>query len=117
MHWYTPLMLASAAATVGAPVAVQAEGPAFNCSTLQGDVGKLICSDAALAALDRKLDALYKAALAKALAGSLVRQIRQEQRGRYGGQNVSLVHQADTLTLDWLDTRTGHTDKWQRTTR
>lgn len=38
-------------------------------------------------------------------------------KGRYEGQNVSLGYQVDTLTLEWLDTDTGNTDKWQCTTR
>lgn len=87
MHWYTPLVLASVAAAVSAPMAAQAEGPTFNCSTAQGDVETLICNDAALAALDRKLDAVYKAALAKAHAGPLVRQLRQEQSGWMKGRD------------------------------
>jgi uncharacterized protein YecT (DUF1311 family) len=215
MHWDTLTMLGLVAAAAAAPMAVQAEGPTFDCGAAKADVETLICSDAALAALDRKLDAVYKAALAKAHAGPLVRQLRQEQRGwtkgrddcwkangqdtwitatwtvntvrncvdaqyrlrtselqavwrllpprtlsfacqgepakevvanlfdtdpptlrlergdqtktlwrvgvagkgRYEGQNISLVYQLDTLKLEWLDTDTGKTDKWQCTTR
>jgi uncharacterized protein len=214
MRWDSLTVLGLLVAAVGAPMAVQAEGPTFDCSTVKADVERLICSDAALAALDRKLDAVYNAALAKAGAGPLVRQLRQEQRGwtkgrddcwkangqdtwitatwavntvrhcvdaqyrqrtselqavwrllqprtlsfacqghpanevvanlfdtdpptlrlergdqtktlwrvgvagtgRYEGQNLSLVHEGDTLKLEWLDTRTGKTDQWQCTT-
>jgi uncharacterized protein len=70
----------------GAPVAARAEGPTFDCGKVQADVEKLICSDAALASLDRKLDAVYKSALAKA-SGPMARQLRQEQRGWVKGRN------------------------------
>lgn len=63
-----------------------AEGPTFNCARAQGEVEKLICSDPALAAFDRKLDAVYKAALAKA-SGKLAAQLRAEQRGWVKGRN------------------------------
>jgi uncharacterized protein len=103
MHWYTPLMLASVVAAVGAPLAAQAEGPTFNCSKVQGSVETLICNDAALAALDRKLDAAYKAALAKARAGPLVRQLHQEQRGwTKGRDDCWKANRQDTwITATW----------------
>lgn len=63
-----------------------AEGPTFNCAKVQGEVEKLICNDPALAAFDRKLDAVYKAALAKA-SGKLAAQLRAEQRGWVKGRN------------------------------
>ena len=50
------------------PLAALADGPTFNCAKAQGEVEKLICSDASLAALDRQLDQVYKAATAKAKA-------------------------------------------------
>jgi uncharacterized protein YecT (DUF1311 family) len=87
MQWDNLTLLGLVAAAGGVPMAVQAEGPTFDCSTVKADVEKLICSDAALAALDRKLDAAYKAALAKAHAGPLVRQLRQEQRGWTKGRD------------------------------
>jgi len=43
-----------------------AEGPAFDCSKAQGEVPKLICNTPELAALDRKLDEVYRASLSKA---------------------------------------------------
>jgi hypothetical protein len=33
--------------------------------------------------------------------------------GKYEGQNVSLVHKGDGLTVSWLDTNTGKTDELQ----
>ena len=72
------------ACALGPPVAALAEGPTFNCAKAQGEVEKLICSDASLAALDRKLDSVYKAASAKA---KLATQLRGEQRGWVKGRN------------------------------
>ena len=46
-----------------------AEGPAFNCAKAEGEVPKLICNTPDLAALDRKLDEVYRAALSKAKKG------------------------------------------------
>jgi len=74
------------ACALGPPVAALAEGPTFNCAKAQGEVEKLICSDASLAALDRKLDSVYKAAAAKA-KGKLATRLRGEQRGWVKGRN------------------------------
>jgi uncharacterized protein len=71
---------------VGVPAAAHAEAPTFNCAKAQGEVEKLICSDPALAALDRKLDSVYKAASAEA-SGKLATQLREEQRGWVKGRN------------------------------
>ena len=68
------------------PQAALAEAPTFNCAKAQGEVEKLICNDASLAALDRKLDSAYKAASAKA-TGKLATQLREEQRGWVKGRN------------------------------
>jgi uncharacterized protein len=43
-----------------------ADGPAFNCAQAESEVPKLICNTPELAALDRKLDEVYRAALPKA---------------------------------------------------
>jgi uncharacterized protein len=64
----------------------QAKGPAFDCSQASGEVEKLICSDEGLAALDRKLDGVYKAALAKA-RDDVPKFLRTEQRGWIKGRN------------------------------
>ncbi|HRL74173.1 MAG TPA: MliC family protein [Candidatus Accumulibacter phosphatis] len=74
------------ACALGLPVAALAEGPTFSCAKAQGEVEKLICADASLAALDRKLDEVYKAASAKA-KGKLATQLRGEQRGWVKGRN------------------------------
>ena len=68
------------------PAAALAQGPAFDCANTKGEVEKLICSDASLASLDRKLDGSYKAASAKA-KGKLATQLRTEQRGWVKGRN------------------------------
>jgi uncharacterized protein len=78
-----PALIACAA---GFPRAALAQGPTFDCAKAQGEVEKLICSDALLAALDRKLDAVYQAATAKA-AGKLATQLRAEQIGWVKGRN------------------------------
>jgi uncharacterized protein len=65
---------------------VLAAGPTFNCAKATGEVEKLICGDSSLIALDRKLDAVYRAAAAKA-RGKLVSQLRVEQRGWVKGRN------------------------------
>jgi len=72
--------------TASLPAVAWAEGPAFSCAKAQGEVETLICSDASLAALDRKLDAVYTAASAKA-RGKLATQLREEQRGWVKGRN------------------------------
>ena len=74
------------AVAIGAPVTVQAEGFRFDCSKVQANVEKLICSDSALVSLDRKLDAVYKTVLAKARA-QWVLHVRQEQRGGAKGRD------------------------------
>ncbi len=61
-------------------VTASAQGPTFDCAKAKGEVELLICKDPALAALDRELAQVYKAASAKA-QGELVTQLRQEQRG------------------------------------
>lgn len=66
--------------------ALAAEGPAFNCAKAGGEVEKLICTDPALAALDRQLDQVYKAASAKA-QGQPATLLRAEQRGWVKGRN------------------------------
>ncbi len=65
---------------------VLAQGPTFDCAKAQGEVEKLICNNSSLAALDRKLEAVYKATMAKA-TGKLASQLRAEQRGWVKGRN------------------------------
>ena len=72
--------------TMGFTLAASAQGPSFNCAKAGGDVEKLICSDAALTALDRQLDTVFKAATAKA-RGKAAATLRAEQRGWVKGRN------------------------------
>ena len=72
--------------TASLPAVAWAEGPAFSCAKAQGEVETLICGDASLATLDRKLDAVYKEASAKA-KGKLATRLREEQRGWVKGRN------------------------------
>jgi uncharacterized protein len=71
---------------LGASTVTSAQGPAFDCAKAQGDVETLICKDAGLAALDRQLDGVYKAALAKA-RDAMPARLRAEQRGFISGRN------------------------------
>ncbi len=80
------VVLALGACVLGLPAAVHAQGPAFDCTKAQGEVEKLICSDASLAVLDRKLDKVYKEAAAMA-TGDMAKQLRAEQRGWIKGRN------------------------------
>jgi uncharacterized protein len=63
----------------------------------------LICSDASLATLDRKLDSVYKAAGAKA-QGKLLTQLKTEQRGWVKGRDECWKTQNGSptwLTASW----------------
>jgi uncharacterized protein YecT (DUF1311 family) len=64
----------------------QAKGPAFDCAKATGEVEKVICADQGLAALDRKLDGVYKTALAKA-RDDVPNFLRTEQRGWIKGRD------------------------------
>ncbi len=79
----------------------QAKGPAFDCGKAQGEVEQLICKDESLAALDRKLDEVYKAALAKA-RDDVPQWLRTQQRGWIGGRNECWKAKDGTyLTASW----------------
>lgn len=87
--------------TLTLPLAAQAAMPSFDCAKSDGAVEKLICSDAALAALDSKLDATYKAAAAKA-EGALARRLREDQRGWVKGRNECWKATTTTwITASW----------------
>ncbi len=86
MHWETLCVLGSVALAVNAPVAAQAASPTFDCGKASSSIEKLICSDAELAARDRKLDEVFKAALAKS-RGPLGRELRQQQHGWVKGRD------------------------------
>jgi len=84
-----------------APAGAQAKGPAYDCAKAQGEVQQLICKDEGLAALDRKLDAVYKAALAKA-RDDVPQVLRTEQRGWIKGRDECWKAKDGTyLTASW----------------
>lgn len=85
------------------PAVAAAEGPTFDCAKAEGEVEKLICGDASLAALDRKLDGVYKAASAKA-SGKMLTDLKAEQRGWVKGRNDCWKAQSATpvwITATW----------------
>lgn len=79
-------LLALVAVAASSPAAAVAGGPTFDCRKAQGEVEKLICSDASLAALDRRLADVFKAATAKA-KDEPAKLLRAEQRGWVKGRN------------------------------
>lgn len=95
------------ASQLTASVAAQAPAtPTFDCAKASGNVETLICNDAGLIALDRRLADVYKAATAKA-AGAPARTLRTEQRGWIGGRNEcwktgkdSPTYLTESLTVD-----------------
>jgi len=105
---WTSLTLGAFVAVVSGPpgARAQASGPAFDCSKAQGEVETLICKDEGLAALDRKLDDVYKAALAKA-RDAMPQTLRVEQRGWVKGRNDCWKTGSDSpsfLTASWQAT-------------
>ncbi len=90
---------------MGTTGAALAQGPAFDCSKAQGEVETLICKDPGLAALDRKLDGVYKAAMKKARDG-MPATLRTEQRGFISGRNECWKARSDGtfLTASWRAT-------------
>jgi uncharacterized protein len=102
-------MMTCLAILTGVVVAVPAwaQGPAFDCAKAEGEVEELICQDEALAALDRKLDEVYEAALAKA-TNEVPPVLKAEQRGWIKGRNECWkAKDADNpafLTASWQAT-------------
>lgn len=100
------MCLTMSMAALGTVVA-RAEGPAFDCTKAQGEVEELICKDEGLAALDRRLDTVYKAALVKA-RNEVPPVLRSEQRGWVKARNECWKAQgADNpvfLTASWQAT-------------
>lgn len=111
------LVVAALAASVTVlPAAALAGGPTFDCAKAQGEVEKLICADPALAALDHKLDAAYKAATAKA-KGPVATELRDTQRGWVSGRNDcwKANGQQTWITATWtVDTVKGCTEAQYR---
>ena len=91
------LVLAAAPARARA----QAKAPAFDCGRAQGEVQQLVCRDEGLAALDRKLDEVYKAARAKA-KNEVPPVLVAEQRGWVKGRDECWKAKDGTyLTASW----------------
>ncbi|MEL6575978.1 MAG: MliC family protein [Pseudomonadota bacterium] len=71
--------------------AAEETGPAFDCGRAFGKVEELICDDAALAALDRRITKRFAAAVKGLRAGAdgkeAVAALRSEQRGWISGRN------------------------------
>lgn len=86
MRWTIGWALAMGASTALLASTASAQAPAFDCAKAKGDVEKLICKDAGLAALDRKLNGVFKAATAKA-RDAMPARLRSEQRGWVKGRN------------------------------
>ena len=63
-----------------------ASGPTFNCAKATGEVEKLICSDAALTALDRKMAGVYASAMKK-FPADVAKKEKTLQRGWVKGRN------------------------------
>jgi uncharacterized protein len=80
-----PLAFAGEASAQGG--AARSSGPAFDCKAAGlGSIEKLVCADPALAALDRKLAALYRQAQKKAV-NEHPPVLRATQRGWVKGRN------------------------------
>jgi uncharacterized protein len=87
MRIWIPLTSALAlCALAAAPEEPRAQGPTFDCTKAQGEVETLVCKDEGLAALDRKLDEVYKAAQARA-KNEVPPVLVAEQRGWVKGRN------------------------------
>lgn len=74
------------AGTAVASAQTPAAGPSFNCAAASGQVETLICRDADLAALDRRLAEVYAQALENLPAEDATRE-RTMQRGWISGRN------------------------------
>jgi uncharacterized protein len=109
-------LLALAGSASGLALPVAAQQPTFDCAKAQGAVEKLICGDAALAALDRQLGEVYKSASAQA-KGPLATRLREEQRGWVKGRNDcwKADGQKTWITATWtVDTVKGCVDAQYR---
>jgi uncharacterized protein len=101
MKHHCSIILAACVAIISAPAVSSAAAPSFDCAKAQGEVEQLICSDAALAALDRQLADTYKAAMAKA-RDDMPGILRTEQRGWVGGRNDCWKATDETwITASW----------------
>lgn len=82
--------IGAAALALAAGAAAARDGPSFDCAKAEGTVETLICGDAALAAKDRRLAAVWAEAVATAEgldAPPDMDRMRAEQRGWIEGRN------------------------------
>lgn len=80
------------ALALGAGPVLAQDGPSFDCAQAEGSAEDLVCEDAALAALDRRVAARYAGALAAARgldagAADAENTLRATQRGWIGGRD------------------------------
>jgi len=101
------MTLLFSAMTMAVASVASAQGPSFDCSKATGQVPTLVCKDAGLATLDRQLDGVYKAAMAKA-RDKMPAQLRSEQSGWIKGRDDCWKAQGPDnpvrLTLSWMAT-------------
>lgn len=86
---WMPLMILSALllANTGNSEAVEPQGPAFSCKQVkEGSIEALVCADAELSKLDRKLSSVYASALKKA-GNEKPPVLKASQRGWVKGRN------------------------------
>jgi uncharacterized protein len=100
-RWGVAALAAGVLGSSSHALAAETKGPAFDCAKADGTVQQLICADAALAALDRKLDGAYKAAVAKS-KGQVLGTLKAEQRGWIKGRDECWKAMTETwLTESW----------------
>lgn len=105
---------------LGATALQAQEGPSFDCAKAESEAEKLVCGDAALAELDRKVAAAYGAALdaaggLDAGASEAVETLRAEQRGWIKGRDecwkaadprdcveFAYLSREGTLVAEWM---------------
>jgi tetratricopeptide (TPR) repeat protein len=85
-------LLAQEVERIGAQMAVN-NRPSFNCATAKRRVEKAICTDPALANLDREIDAANALVISKAGAGTrLGRDLQRQQEAYLATRNASFGH-------------------------
>ncbi|MCB1706811.1 MAG: MliC family protein [Halioglobus sp.] len=106
------IALASATTAATWAAAACASEPAFDCTRAQGQVQELVCTDAALASLDRRLAEVYQT-VRRTLPDADLPQLKSEQRGWIKGRDdcwksdnvadcVTLAYQGRTVELQIL---------------
>ncbi|SHE93132.1 Uncharacterized protein YPO0702 [Microbulbifer donghaiensis] len=86
-RWMTSVLLLLVSGTWVTGCSARDEGPSYSCEGVEtGSIEAMVCSDAELAALDRKLADVYAKASAKA-ANERPPLLKAEQRGWIKGRN------------------------------